>query len=400
MECDEPEECDGVNPTCPADGVKPNGTLCRGSAGICDVIENCDGVNFDCPADQLSPAAPNAAATPANATWPKLHRQRPALPAERLRAVGHYMRRSERYGLRQRRYMDGQQPPRNHEPAMTACGDAETQCINQDYCDGTGLCQHPAGNSGTECRAAAGLCDLAESCDGSNPTCPADVIRGVGEVCRPDQGECDSQEICDGVTVNCPPDITTPDGTPCGSPGDTDCSNPDSCLAGACDPNNEATSVQCRAASAGEACDAAEFCDGAGNCPADAPATTSVVCRPSVDVCDVADHCDGVSLIARLMRRAPPSAVSRRVSATCPIAATASTMPARPMPRARRSAGPIWVHATSRRIATALATTVRPMASSPTARPAPTGCSATARRPARPVSARWRRSLFVADQLL
>src|SRR6185503_2117701 len=49
FECDEPEECDGINPNCPADDVKPNGTLCRASAGDCDILENCDGVNFDCP---------------------------------------------------------------------------------------------------------------------------------------------------------------------------------------------------------------------------------------------------------------------------------------------------------------------------------------------------------------
>ena len=62
-----------------------------------------------------------------------------------------------------------------------------------------------------------------------------------------------------------------------------------------CEGNDEPTSVECRAASAGQACDAAEFCDGVGNCPADAPATSGTECRAAAGACDVAETCDGSS---------------------------------------------------------------------------------------------------------
>jgi len=45
--------------------------------------------------------------------------------------------------------------------------------------------QNTAGNAGTECRATAGDCDVAEVCDGANAACPADAFqpsrRGVAQ---------------------------------------------------------------------------------------------------------------------------------------------------------------------------------------------------------------------------
>src|SRR5204863_8400109 len=34
--------------------------------------------------------------------------------------------------------------------------------------------------SGTTCRSSAGVCDVAESCTGSSPDCPADALRPSG----------------------------------------------------------------------------------------------------------------------------------------------------------------------------------------------------------------------------
>src|SRR5207249_7360768 len=56
----------------------------------------------------------------------------------------------------------------------TACTSDGNPCT-LDQCDGTSVaCQHPAGNAGTVCRASAGVCDVAETCTGTSSTCAAD----------------------------------------------------------------------------------------------------------------------------------------------------------------------------------------------------------------------------------
>ena len=87
------------------------------------------------------------------------------------------------------------------------------------------------------CRAAAGICDVAETCTGSSPTCPANVLKPTSTVCRAAAGLCDVAETCTGISAACPADLVEPAGT------------------------------VCRAAS-GE-CDLAELCAGAATCPAD-----------------------------------------------------------------------------------------------------------------------------------
>jgi hypothetical protein len=110
------------------------------------------------------------------------------------------------------------------------------------------------------CRAAAGVCDIAESCTGTSNTCPPDVKSTT--VCRPAAGVCDVAESCDGVNNDCPPDS----------------------VAGAF--------VTCRPAAG--VCDLPETCDGSSvNCPADAKSTA--VCRAAAGTCDIAETCDGVS---------------------------------------------------------------------------------------------------------
>ncbi len=90
-----------------------------------------------------------------------------------------------------------------------------------------------------ECRAAAGDCDVAESCSGDSADCPADGFAGAGTVCRPAAGDCDVADNCDGQ--------------------------------GACGPDLKSEDV-CRASTG--SCDPAESCDGSGNdCPADVVTT-------------------------------------------------------------------------------------------------------------------------------
>jgi len=61
--------------------------------------------------------------------------------------------------------------------------------------------------AGTECRASAGVCDVAESCNGSG-ACPADGFLPPSTVCRASTSvaACDPAESCTGSSALCPTD--------------------------------------------------------------------------------------------------------------------------------------------------------------------------------------------------
>ncbi len=145
---------------------------------------------------------------------------------------------------------------------------------------------------GTECRGAAGVCDVAEVCDGVSNDCPADGFFPDTEVCRGAVGLCDAVETCTGFAAYCPRDRILSASMRCRSAGGV-CDVAEFCdgVSNDC-PADEKATTECRG-SAG-VCDVAEFCDGVSNdCPADEKATTE--CRGSAGVCDVAEVCDGVS---------------------------------------------------------------------------------------------------------
>ena len=146
----------------------------------------------------------------------------------------------------------------------TPCGDAATECSDQDTCDGGGVCQSNVVTVGTECRASQGACDPAEVCDGLLATCPIDTLEPPTTECRASAGVCDPAEFCDGIAVECPADGLFQ------------------------------ASTACRV-SAG-ICDAVEVCDGTNvDCPADTKKTAGTECRASADICDVPESCDGVT---------------------------------------------------------------------------------------------------------
>jgi hypothetical protein len=133
----------------------------------------------------------------------------------------------------------------------------DTDCTPTDAACGVVACVNnacvvqPVGAS-TICRPAAGDCDVAESCDGINTTCPADGFSTASTICRAAAGDCDVAESCTGSTATCPAD------------------------------GFSTASTICRAA-AGD-CDVAESCTGSSaSCPADGfqPASTSC----NVDLC-------------------------------------------------------------------------------------------------------------------
>ncbi len=287
-ECDVAEVCDGLSTSCPADGLETLGapctddgetcTLdqcdgngvcehpagnagaeCRSDGGECDVAEQCDGLSTSCPADGL-------------------------------------------------------------ETLGAPCTDDGETCT-LDQCDGNGVCEHPAGNAGAECRSDGGECDVAEQCDGLSTSCPADGLAtlgapctddgetctldqcdgngacehpagNAGAECRSDGGECDVAEQCDGLSTSCPADAFELAGTACGDPADDECTHPDSCNGGgSCDSNDEPSGTLCT--DDGNVC-TEDQCDGDGACGHPA-GNVGTECRADGGECDVAEQCDGFS---------------------------------------------------------------------------------------------------------
>jgi cysteine-rich repeat protein len=232
--CDTAETCSGSSATCPIDAFQ-TGTTCRPAAGECDVAELCTGFAAACPNDDK----------------------------------------------------------RNNGFPCTSDG---LPCT-VDACDGSSVaCQHPVGNAGAVCRPAAGGCDVEESCTGSSPSCPADVLSGSGAECRPSAGPCDPAETCNGSSPSCPANGFASSTTVCRpSAGGCDVAETCSGSTAACPANAFAPSTTvCRGAV--DVCDVAETCTGVGpNCPPDQLAQPTVVCRPSGGVCDPKEECDGVS---------------------------------------------------------------------------------------------------------
>src|SRR5437867_1611099 len=84
----------------------------------------------------------------------------------------------------------------------TACTDDGNACT-LDQCNGTStVCQHPAGNAGAVCRAVGGECDVAESCDGTSTSCPADAKKANGTACTADTNPC-TLDQCNGISNTC-----------------------------------------------------------------------------------------------------------------------------------------------------------------------------------------------------
>ena len=210
----------------------------------------------------------------------------------------------------------GSCPADAKQPSGTACTSDANPCT-VDQCDGTSnACQHPAGNAGALCRGSGGACDPQETCTGTSTTCPADAKTPAGTVCRPPAGPCDVAESCDGVNDACPSDLFEPPTTECRASAGV-CDPAETCtgLGAACPPDAKSTAV-CRPAAG--VCDLAESCDGVNDgCPADALKPATAVCRSSAGVCDPQEHCTGSS--ADCPPDAKSTAVCRPAAGTCDV---------------------------------------------------------------------------------
>jgi hypothetical protein len=211
---------------------------------------------------------------------------------------------------------------------QTAGGAAAT--VRSITCNGKVLDDNAARGEGWSVSQAQvcgdGLVTAGESCDqgpanGQPTSCctAACAFRGAGNTCRSSAGVCDVAETCTGGAGTCPADAFA------------------------------ATSVVCRS-SAG-VCDVAESCPGGGpNCPSDAkqPATTpctsdgnpcsldecdgsnptcqhpagnaGALCRSSAGVCDVAETCTGASTSCPTDAFQATTVVCRNAAGECDVA--------------------------------------------------------------------------------
>jgi hypothetical protein len=178
------------------------------------------------------------------------------------------------------------------QPSGFGCRASAGDCDVAETCDGVSPLCPPDLKSTAVCRPSAGACDVAESCNGVDNDCPADTLQPSGEVCRAPAGVCDLAEQCTGTSAQCPADAKStaecrPSAGICDVAESCDGTN-DDCPADDFQPS----SFECRT-SAG-VCDPAEQCTGtSATCPADAKSTAE--CRASAGICDVSESCDGVN---------------------------------------------------------------------------------------------------------
>lgn len=296
-ECDNPDNCQGgaclVN-------IEPIGTVCRQAAGECDKAENCDGVNPNCPANGFVPAGTQCSdlvegdCYDAQCDGAGNCDQDHAFEPDGTSCAG------DGVNCTLDECTGG---ACNHTPDNNSCPDDGLYCNGAEFCDSTNDCSrtgNPCVNP-SDCDETSDRCTScgdgfvtgSEDCD---PAAPAN-----DNCCDPTtclwtaNGQADPQGQCSGALV-CNKDVCDGNGscktvpvsadTLCGDQADDDCTNPDSCDgAGVCQPNNELP---------GTACGTATFCGGSGSCDDDGncQAFNSV----AGDYCDGDDlvHCDGV----------------------------------------------------------------------------------------------------------
>ncbi|MBK9259788.1 MAG: hypothetical protein IPM54_08105 [Polyangiaceae bacterium] len=204
----------------------------------------------------------------------------------------------------------------------SVCGGGAADCMGCSVATGAaidGTCSVAA--AGTQCRASAGACDVAEACNGVSNTCPADSKAAAGTECRASAGACDVAEACNGTSNACPADTKVAAGTECrASAGACDVAEACNGTSNACPADTKvAAGTQCRA-SAG-ACDVAEACNGTSDaCPADTKVAAGTECRASAGACDVAEACNGTSDACPADNKAAAGTECRASAGACDVA--------------------------------------------------------------------------------
>jgi len=196
--------------------------------------------------------------------------------------------------------------------ASTVCRAAQGGCDREEKCTGTSpACPDEAYEPATTtCRAAAGTCDTAEKCTGTSRDCPVDVLVAAGTTCRAAAGDCDRAEVCTGMSARCPDDVFLPASTTCrASAGACDVAEICAGTSAACPADAFQSGIACRP-SAGP-CDVEETCSGhSALCPVDWMQPAGTSCRPAAGPCDIAEACTGGSA-------ACPSDAMRQTGYSC-----------------------------------------------------------------------------------
>ncbi len=173
--------------------------------------------------------------------------------------------------------------------AGTACTDDGNVCTD-DQCDGSGACAHPANTA---------ACDDGLYCNGADTCSGGACDQHVGDPCL---GGPECNNVCNEAVDNC----ISAAGTACGDSSDTACSNPDSCLGGVCQTNDEPSGISC---DDGFFCTGIDSCDGVGACLSegdpcvssgmlcDESAGECVTCIADAD-CDDSLYCNGAETCA------------------------------------------------------------------------------------------------------
>jgi len=206
------------------------------------------------------------------------------------------------------------------------CDDGNVCTVDKLGSDGDGgVCVHTPAAATVVCRASAGPCDVAETCTGSSPACPVDVLAKNGTVCRAATDLCDAPEVCSGSAAACPADVLATVGTVCrAAAGGCDVAETCSGTTAVCPSDAVAASgTVCRAAAG--VCDVAESCNGTlATCPSDVFLPSSTVCRVSAGVCDVAESCTGSQAACPADLFLSASTVCRGLNGACDVAEACS----------------------------------------------------------------------------
>jgi len=241
------ESCDGG--ACCTSGCQFKTGECRPSTGACDAAETCSGSSAACPADL-------------------------------------------------------------HANAGTPCGDAGTECTNQDACDGAGACiDNGFRTTGTPCGSGqtAGTCDAADTCNGSG-VCETHVAP-AGTPCGDAGTDCTNQDACDG-TGGCTDNGVQPPGTPCADDGNP-CTDDVCDASGACGvPNSEPCDD-------GDACTAGESCV-SGSCAGGSP----TICPP----CETCEPVSGGCIPGPRPTPVPPAAPRAGLDCRIPASGRATLL--------------------------------------------------------------------------
>lgn len=180
----------------------------------------------------------------------------------------------------------------NPKSSTTACGNEGTECMEGDKCDGAGACA--AGSpkpSTTSCGDSSDAgCNAPDHCDGSG-VC-INKLDPAGTACGNAESECLLGDSCNDAGV-CVPGEAKPDLTPCGDPTVDECNLADSCEAGVCIDRVAEAGTACGSED-DSACDRSDTCDGAGSCSenvltADDDCDDQVAC--TVGLCDESQEC-------------------------------------------------------------------------------------------------------------